>query len=106
MGPAKHRRWHVPALLLEEVLKVAVEKAKAEPRKRYVIDLCAGKGSLLEVVREHGLHYVPVDIDVSAFTEGVMEVDAGSRGAARRPALYYVESREEDNAWAGVEGRR
>jgi hypothetical protein len=71
LGPKKHQRWHVPAPLLEEVLSVAREEAKDEPRRRYVIDLCAGRGSLLEVVQQHGLDYVPVDIDISAFTQYV-----------------------------------
>ena len=61
----------MPVPLLEEVLSVAREEAKDRPRKRYVIDLCAGRGSLLEVVQQHGLDYVPVDIDISAFTQYV-----------------------------------
>jgi hypothetical protein len=74
-GPKKHQRWHVPAPLLEEVLSVALEEAKAEPRRRYVIDLCAGRGSWLEVVQQKGLSYIPVDIDISAFTQVVSAVN-------------------------------
>ena len=69
LGPKKHQRWHVPAPLLEEVLSVAREEAKDEPRRRYVIDICAGRGSWLEVVQQQGLDYVPVDIDISAFAD-------------------------------------
>jgi methylase of polypeptide subunit release factors len=75
LGPKKHQRWHVPASLLEEVLSAAREEAKDEPRRRYVIDLCAGRGSWLEVVQQQGLHYVPVDIDISAFAQWVSAIN-------------------------------
>ncbi len=73
---------------------MAAREALDEPRRRYVMDLCAGKGSLLEVVQRKGLHYVPVDIDISAFAEHVAQSRANDE-----------EFRVEDNACSEVEDR-
>ena len=59
-GSQKQQRWKVPESFLDEVL---LEARKAYPeeersKKKYVIDLCAGCGSLRPVALEHGYIYV------------------------------------------------
>ena len=56
---------HIPDLLVEEVLRAAAAKHRGNGKRRYVIDLFAGAGSLAPVVGQLGYAYVPVDIDIS-----------------------------------------
>jgi hypothetical protein len=60
VGSQKQQRWKVPSELLEEI--VACAKERGGERRRYVIDLFAGQGSMAEVARRNGYIYVPVDI--------------------------------------------
>ena len=54
----------MPHQLLQEVLDAALDEAS--PNQRIVIDLCAGYGSLQDVVLQTpGLIYVPVDINLT-----------------------------------------
>jgi hypothetical protein len=61
VGSQKQQRWKVPSALLEEVVACAKEK-KGDVKRKYVIDLFAGQGSMAEVARRNGFIYVPVDI--------------------------------------------
>ena len=54
------RRNHMPAQLLQEILRTAQQGSR--PHQRIVIDLCAGYQSLRTTCEEEGLIYVPVDI--------------------------------------------
>jgi hypothetical protein len=64
-GPgATALRNAMPHQLLQEVLDAALDEAS--PNQRIVIDLCAGYGSLQDVVLQTpGLIYVPVDINLT-----------------------------------------
>ena len=55
----------VPKLLQEEIITAALSASAGSANgvvRNVVIDLFAGYGSLRTVVKEHGLHYVAVDI--------------------------------------------
>ena len=55
----------VPKLLQEEIITAALSASAGSANgvvRIVVIDLFAGYGSLRTVVKEHGLHYVAVDI--------------------------------------------
>jgi hypothetical protein len=60
-GSQKQLRWKVPSELLEEVVACAKEKT-GDVKRKYLIDLFAGQGSMAEVARRNGFIYVPVDI--------------------------------------------
>ena len=63
-GSQKQQRWKVPEDFPDELLTDVKEDVQMKDRskKRYVIDLCAGDGSLGPVVLDHGFIYVPVDL--------------------------------------------
>ena len=63
-GSQKQQRWNVPESLLSEIVESIPKK---DERKRYIIDLFAGKGSMRRIAERGDYIYIPVDIDVSAF---------------------------------------
>ena len=60
-GSQKQQRWKVPEDFLDELLTEVKENVQMKDRskKRYVIDLCAGDGSLGPVALDHGFIYEP-----------------------------------------------
>ena len=63
-GSQKEQRWKVPVDLLEEIVEQA-EVGCDRKKKRYIIDLFAGQGSMKDIAKKRGYVYVPVDIDLS-----------------------------------------
>lgn len=80
----KCQRWSVPTELLDEVMDAAEKEVGGDVRRKYVIDLFAGQGSLASVVRDRGYVYVPVDIDLSRIVEcsklGISDGVVGAQG--------------------------
>ena len=58
-GSQKQQRWNVPESLLSEIVESIPKK---DERKRYIIDLFAGKGSMRRIAERGDYIYVPVDI--------------------------------------------
>ena len=63
-GSQKEQRWKVPVDLLEEIVEQA-EVGCDHKKKKYIIDLFAGQGSMKDIAKKRGYVYVPVDIDLS-----------------------------------------
>jgi hypothetical protein len=70
-GSQKQQRWKVPGDFLDELLQEVKKEVEEgdRSRKRYVIDLCAGGGSLGPIALNHGCIYVPVDLENSCSDE-------------------------------------
>lgn len=64
--------------LTEEILGAARRKHKHEKRRRYVLDLFAGSGSLAPVVRRAGCVYVPVDVCLKAMKKNTSVTGDGT----------------------------